>query len=212
MRDFTHITNLLTFPLLMVSHSSLPAKNVKELIALARAHPGQVTYASSGAGGTGHIATELFNLMAKTKMQRIQFKSVAPSLISVMSGESQLTLSNSAAALPHVNSGRLRALGISSEKRNPYLPQIPTIAESGLPGYEASGAAGVIGPPNMPRAIVQRLNREIVEILNSKEVAGIMLPVGMLPAPTTPEEFTAYIKAELKKWEPVIRQANIKGE
>ncbi len=145
-------------------------------------------------------------------MQRIQFKSVAPSLISVMSGESQLTLSNSAAALPHVNSGRLRALGISSEKRNPYLPQIPTIAESGLPGYEASGAAGVIGPPNMPRAIVQRLNREIVEILNSKEVAGIMLPVGMLPAPTTPEEFTAYIKAELKKWEPVIRQANIKGE
>ena len=212
LRDFTHITNLLTFPLLMVSHSSLPAKNVKELIALARAHPGQVTYASSGAGGTGHIATELFNLMAKTKMQRIQFKSVAPSLISVMSGESQLTLSNSAAALPHVNSGRLRALGISSEKRNPYLPQIPTIAESGLPGYEASGAAGVIGPPNMPRAIVQRLNREIVEILNSKEVAGIMLPVGMLPAPTTPEEFTAYIKAELKKWEPVIRQANIKGE
>ena len=150
--------------------------------------------------------------MAKTKMQRIQFKSVAPALISVMSGESQLTLSNTPAALPHVNSGRLRALGISSEKRNPYLPQIPTIAESGLPGYEASGAAGVIGPPNMPRAIVQRLNREIVEILNSKEVAGIMLPAGMLPAPTTPEEFTAYIKAELKKWEPVIRQANIKGE
>jgi tripartite-type tricarboxylate transporter receptor subunit TctC len=211
-RDFTHITNLLTFPTLLAAHVSLPAKNVKELIALARAHPGEVTYASSGAGGTGHISAELFNLMAKIKMQRIQFKSVAPSLISVLSGESQITYANISAALPHIHSGRLRVLGVTSAKRVPSLPDIATISESGLPGYECTGGAGIIGPPSMPKNIVQRLNKEIVEILNSKEVADLMLTVGMLPAPTTPEEFTAYIRAELKKWAPVVKQAIIKGE
>jgi hypothetical protein len=211
-RDFTHITNLLTFPTLLVAHSSLPAKNIKELIALARTRPGEVTYASSGAGGTGHVSAELFNLMAKVKMQRIQFKSVGPSLISVLSGESQITYANIPASLPHAQSGRLRALGVTSAKRVPSLPDIPTIAEAGLPGYECTGAAGIIGPPNMPRAIVQRLNKEIVDILNSKEIGDLMLPVGMLPAPTTPEEFTAYIRAELKKWAPVVKAANIKGE
>jgi tripartite-type tricarboxylate transporter receptor subunit TctC len=212
LRDFTHITNLLVFPTLLAAHSSLPAKNVKELIALARARPGEVTYASSGAGGTGHISAELFNLMAKVKMQRIQFKSVGPSLISVLSGESQITYANISAALPHANSGRLKILGITSAKRVSSLPDVPTISESGLPGYECTGGVGVIGPPNLPKNIVQRLNREIVEILNSKEVADILLTVGMLPAPTTPDEFTAYIRAELRKWGPVVKQANIKSE
>ena len=204
-RDFTHISNMLTFPTLLVSHISLPAKNVKELIALARAHPGEVTYASSGVGGTGHISAELFNLMAKVKMQRIQFKSVGPSLISVLSGESQITYSNISAALPHIQSGRLRLLGVTSQKRAPTLPDVPTISEAGLPGYESSGGAGIIAPPGLPRPLLQRLNREIVEILNSKEVGDLMLQVGMLPAPTTPEDFTAYIRAELKKWAPVVK-------
>jgi tripartite-type tricarboxylate transporter receptor subunit TctC len=211
-RDFTHISNMLTFPTLLVAHVSLPAKNVRELIALARAHPGEVTYASSGVGGTGHISAELFNLMAKVKMQRIQFKSVGPSLISVLSGESQITYSNISAALPHIQSGRLRLLGVTSLKRVPTLPEVPTISEAGLPGYESSGGAGIIAPPNLPRPIVQRLNKEIVEILASKEVNDLMLQVGMLPAPTTPEDFTAYIRAELKKWAPVVKAANIKGE
>ena len=211
-RDFTHVSNMLTFPTLLVAHVSLPAKNVKELIALARAHPGEVTYASSGVGGTGHISAELFNLMAKIKMQRIQFKSVGPSLISVLSGESQITYSNIAAALPHTQSGRLRLLGVTSAKRVSTLPEVPTISEAGLPGYESSGGAGIIAPLNLPRPILQRLNKEIVEILNSKEVSDLMLQVGMLPAPTTPEEFTAYIRAELKKWAPVVKLANIKGE
>jgi tripartite-type tricarboxylate transporter receptor subunit TctC len=211
-RDFTHISNMLTFPTVLVAHVSLPAKNVKELIALARAHPGEVTYASSGVGGTGHISAELFNLMAKIKMQRIQFKSVGPSLISVLSGESQITYSNISAALPHIQSGRLRLLGVTSLKRVPTLPDVPTISEAGLPGYESSGGAGIVAPLNLPRPILQRLNKEIVEILSSKEVNDLMLQVGMLAAPTTPEEFTAYIRAELKKWAPVVKQANIKGE
>ena len=211
-RDFTHVSNMLTFPTLLVAHVSLPAKNIKELIALARARPGEVTYASSGVGGTGHISAELFNLMAKVKMQRIQFKSVGPSLISVLSGESQLTYSNISAALPHIQSGRLRLLGVTSLKRVPTLPDVPTISEAGLPGYESSGGAGIIAPPGLPRPVLQRLNKEIVEILTSKEVNDQMLQVGMLPAPTTPEDFTAYIRAELKKWAPVVKQANIKGE
>jgi tripartite-type tricarboxylate transporter receptor subunit TctC len=212
LRDFTHITNLLTFPTLLVAHVSMPVKSVKELIALARARPGEITYASSGVGGTVHTSAELFSLMAKIKLQRIQFKSIAPALISVLSGESQITFPNISAALPHVQGGRLRVLGVTSAQRVSLLPDIPTISESGVPGYEATGGAGIIGPANMPAQIVQRLNREIVEILNSKEVVDSLAKVSMFPAPTTPDEFTAYIRAELKKWAPVVKQAGIKGE
>ena len=212
LRDFTHISNLLVFPTVLVAHVSLPVKNVRELIALARARPGEITYASSGVGGTVHTTAELFGLMSKVRLQRIQFKSIAPALISVMSGESQITFPNMSAAMPHVHSGRLRVLGVTSAKRVPTHPDIPTISESGVPGFEALGGAGILGPANLPRNILQRLNREIVDILNSKEVTDQMLNVGMLPAPTTPEEFTAYLRAELKKWAPVVKQAGIKGE
>ena len=212
LRDFTHIANLLTFPTLLVAHVSMPVKNVKELIALARTRPGEITYASSGVGGTVHTTAELFSLMAKINLQRIQFKSIAPALISVLSGESQITFPNISAALPHVQGGRLRVLGVTSAKRVSLLPDIPTISESGVPGYEALGGAGIIGPANMPPQIVNRLNKEIVEILNSKEAVDSLAKVSMFPAPTTPDEFTAYIKAELKKWALVVKQAKIKGE
>lgn len=212
LRDFTHIANLLTFPTLLVAHVSMPVKNVKELIALARKRPGEITYASSGVGGTVHTTAELFSLMAKINLQRIQFKSIAPALISVLSGESQITFPNISAALPHVQGGRLRVLGVTSAKRVSLLPDIPTISESGVPGYEALGGAGIIGPANMPPQIVNRLNKEIVEILNSKEAVDSLAKVSMFPAPTTPDEFTAYIKAELKKWALVVKQAKIKGE
>ena len=212
MRDFTHITNLLVFPTALIAHTSLPVKNVRDLIALARARPGEITYASSGVGGTVHTTAELFSMMAKIRMQRIQFKSLAPALVSVLSGESQISFPNLSAALPHVQGGRLRVLGVTSAKRLPTLPDIPTIAESGVPGYEATGGVGMIGPANMPRSVVQRLNREIVDILKSPEVSEIFLKVSMLPSPTTPEEFTEYIKSELKKWAPVVKQAGMRGE
>ena len=211
LRDFTHITNLLIFPTALIAHTSLPAKNVRELIALARAHPGEITYASSGVGGTVHTHAELFSMMANIKMHRIQFKSLPPAMVSVLSGESQISFPNLSAALPHVHGGRLRVLGVTSANRLPTLPDIPTIAESGVPGYEATGGVGIIGPANMPRSVVQRLNREIVDILNSAEVRDSLLNVSMLPSPTTPEEFTAYIRSELKKWAPVVKQAGMKG-
>ena len=212
LHDFTHITNLLIFPTALIAHTSLPAKNVRELIALARARPGEITYASSGVGGTVHTHAELFSMMANIKMHRIQFKSLPPAIISVLSGESQISFPNLSAALPHVHGGRLRVLGVTSANRLPTLPDIPTIAESGVPGYEATGGVGMIGPANMPRNVLLRLNREIVDILNSAEVRDILLKVSMLPSPTTPEEFTAYIRSELKKWAPVVKRAGIKGE
>ena len=212
LHDFTHITNLLIFPTALIAHTSLPAKNVRELIALARARPGEITYASSGVGGTVHTHAELFSMMANIKMHRIQFKSLPPAIISVLSGESQISFPNLSAALPHVHGGRLRVLGVTSANRLPTLPDIPTIAVSGVPGYEATGGVGMIGPANMPRNVLLRLNREIVDILNSAEVRDILLKVSMLPSPTTPEEFTAYIRSELKKWAPVVKRAGIKGE
>jgi tripartite-type tricarboxylate transporter receptor subunit TctC len=212
LKDFTHIANMVNFPLLLVSHPSLPAKNVKELIALARAQPGQVTYSSPGAGNSGHLAGELFNSMAKAKILHIPYKGTAPAVLAVLSGEAQLTYSSIPTILPHVRSGRVRALGVGNAQRIPSLPDFPTIAEAGLPGYEAYAWGGMIGPANMPAAIVQRLSKEIQDILKMKDVTERMLSEGTVPTPSGPEEFTAYIRAELKKWGDVVKMAGIKAE
>jgi tripartite-type tricarboxylate transporter receptor subunit TctC len=211
-RDFTHIANMVNFPLLLVSHPSLPVKNVKELIALARARPGEVTYSHPGAGNSGHLAGELFNSLAKVKILAIPYKGTAPAVVAVLAGEAQLTYSSIPTILPHVRSGRVRALGIGNAQRIPSLPDFPTISEMGLPGYEAYAWGGMIGPANMPPAIVQRLSREIVEILKQKDVTDRMLSEGTVPTPSGPDEFTAYIKSELRKWGEVVKMAGIKAE
>src|SRR5688572_4757237 len=161
MKDFTHIANMVNFPLLLVSHPSLPVKNVKELIALAKTRPGEITYSHPGAGNSGHLAGELFNSMAKAKILAIPYKGTAPAVVAVLSGEAQLTYSSIPTILPHVRSGKVRALGVGNAKRIPSLPDFPTIAEAGLPGYEAYAWGGMIGPANMPPPIVQRLSKEI---------------------------------------------------
>ncbi|MCI3950825.1 MAG: hypothetical protein K0R53_322 [Burkholderiales bacterium] len=212
LKDFTHIANMVNFPLLLVSHPSLPVKNVKELVALAKARPGEVTYSHPGAGNSGHLAGELFNSMAKAKILAIPYKGTAPAVVAVLSGEAQLTYSSIPTILPHVRSGKVRALGVGNAKRIPSLPDFPTIAEAGLPGYEAYAWGGMVGPANMPKDVVARLNREIVQVLNQKSVADRMLSEGTVPTPSSPEEFTAYIKSELKKWGEVVKMANIKAE
>ncbi len=212
LRDFTHISNMVNFPLLLVAHPSLPVKNIKELIALARARPDQMTYSSPGSGNSAHLAAELFNAMAKVKILHVPYKGTAPAVISVLSGEAQLTYSSIPTILPHVRSGRVRALGIGNAQRISSLPEFPTIAEAGLPGYEAYAWGGMIGPVNMPKEIVARLNREIVQTLNQKEVADRMLAEGTVPTPSSPEEFTAYIRSELKKWGDVVKLAGITAE
>ena len=211
-RDFTHIANMVNFPLLLVSHPSLPVKNVQELIALARAQPGQVTYSHPGAGNSGHLAGELFNSLAKVRILAIPYKGTAPAVVAVLAGEAHLTYSSIPTILPHVRSRRVRALGIGNAQRIPSLPDFPTIAEMGLPGYEAYAWGGMIGPANMPPAIVQRLSREIVDILKQKDVTERMLSEGTVPTPSGPDEFTAYIKSELKKWGEVVKMAGIKAE
>jgi tripartite-type tricarboxylate transporter receptor subunit TctC len=212
MRDFTHIANMVNFPLLLVSHPSLPVKNVKELVALAKARPGEITYSHPGAGNSGHLAGELFNSMAKAKILAIPYKGTAPAVVAVLSGEAQLTYSSIPTILPHVRAGKVRALGVGNAQRIPSLPDFPTIAEAGLPGYEAYAWGGMIGPANMPKEIVARLNREIVQVLKQKDVSDRMLAEGTVPTPSSSEEFTAYIRTELKKWGEVVKMANIKAE
>jgi len=212
LRDFTHIANMSNFPYLLVTHPSLPVKNVKELIALAKARPGEITYSSPGSGNGQHLATALFNSMAKVQILHIPYKGNAPAVLAVLSGEAHLTHSSIPSILPHVRAGKVRALGVGNAQRIPSLPEFPTIAEAGLPGFEAYGWVGMIGPANMPKDIVQRLNKETVEILNLKDVTERMLSEGTVPTPSSPEEFTAYMKSELKKWGDVVKMANIKGE
>ncbi|MGH8662602.1 MAG: Bug family tripartite tricarboxylate transporter substrate binding protein [Burkholderiales bacterium] len=212
LKDFTQIANMVNYPLLLVSHPSLPVKNVKELIALARARPGEVSYASPGAGNSSHLAGELFNAMAKAKILHIPYKGMAPAVVSVVSGEGQILYASIPPILGHVRAGRVRALGVGNAKRVPSLPEFPTISEAGLPGYEAYAWAGMIGPANLPRDIVLRLNKEIVATLNQKDVIDRMLADGTVPTPSSPEEFVAYMKSELKKWGEVVKLAGIKPE
>lgn len=212
LRDFTPISNMVNFPLLLVSHPSLPVKNVRELIALARARPGEITYSSPGAGNSGHLTAALFDSMAKIKTVHVPYKGTAPAVVAVLSGETQLTWSSIPTILPHVRSGRVRALGVGNKERLAALPEFPTIAESGVPGYEGYAWGGMIGPANMPKEIVARLNREIVAILSQKDVIDSMLSQGTVPTPSSPEEFTAYMKSELKKWGDVVKLASIRTE
>jgi tripartite-type tricarboxylate transporter receptor subunit TctC len=212
LKDFTQIANMVNFPLLMVTHPSLPVKGVKELLALARARPGEISYASPGAGNSSHLAGELFNAMAKVKILHVPYKGMAPAVVSVVSGEAPILYASIPPILPHVRSGRVKALGVCNLKRIPSLPEFPTVSESGVPGYEAYAWAGMIGPAGMPRDIVARLNKEIVATLNQKDVIDRMLAEGTVPTPSSPEEFTAYMRSELKKWGAVVKLAGIKPE
>lgn len=212
LRDFAPISSMVNFPLLLVTHPSLPVKNVRELIALAKKNPGQLSYSSSGVGNSGHLAAELFDSMAKIKMIHVPYKGTGPAGMALLAGEVQLTFSSIPTVLPHVRVGKLRALGVGNAERVPLLSEFPTIAESGLPGYEAYAWGGMIAPANTPKDVIARLNREIVQILKQKDVADQMLKEGVVPTPGTADEFGAYIKAEIVKWGRVIKLANIKPE
>ena len=211
-RDFTYIANMVEFPLLLVTHPSLPVKNVKELIALARARPNEITYSSPGVGNTGHLAAALFDSLARVKTVHVPYTGTAPAVIAALSGETQLTWSSIPAILPHVRAGRARALGVGNAKRLASLPDFPTVAEAGVPGFECVAWGGMIGPANMPKDIVARLNKEIVATLSQKDVIERMLSEGTVPSPSSAEDFLAYQKAELKKWGAVVKLAGIKPE
>ncbi len=209
-KDFTPISNLVIFPLLLVTHPSVPAKNVRELLALAKARPGQIFYASPGSGNSGHLAGELFNSLSNVKITHVPYKGQGPAVADLISGHVHMLYSSIPSVLPLVQQGSLNALAVGSAQRLVSLPNIATIAESGIPGYEAYSWVGMIAPAQTPRDIVQRLNREIVDILKQKSFEEKLSKQGAIAVGDSPEQFASYIAAEIKKWGAVVKSANIK--
>src|SRR5216684_3462965 len=185
--------------------ADLVAKSVKELIEYAKANPGKLSFASSGNGTSVHLSGELFKAMAGVSMTHIPYKGSAPAIIDLMGGQVQLMFDNMPTALPHVKAGRLRALAVTSAKRSPAMPDLPTIAEAGVAGYEAESWFGVLAPAGTPSAIVTKLNGEIVRILGLPEIKERLLSQGAEPVGNSPEQFAAHITAEMAKWGNVVK-------
>src|SRR3954467_2119626 len=210
--DITPIIQLSQGPLLIVVKPSLPVKTTKELIALAKSKPGQVNFASSGQGSVIHMATELFDSMAGIKMNHIPYKGTGPALTDTIGGQTDVFFSSTATALPHVKSGKLRPIAVTTAKRIPALPDVPTVAESGVPGYDVVLWHGLIGPKGLPRPIVDRINSEVTKALKLKETADQLQNDGVAPAGGTPEQFLAQIRKEIDVWRKVAADAGVKAE
>jgi tripartite-type tricarboxylate transporter receptor subunit TctC len=210
--DVTGVALLGNGPLVLVVHPSVPAKTAKELIAIARAKPGQLNYTSSGVGGINHMGTEVFASMAKINMVHVPHKGMSPALVDLMAGQVQVLLVSAASVEAQIKSSRLRAIGMSTAKRSAFLPDLPTIAESGLPGYDVSLWWGFFAPVKTARPIIERLNADINRILGTDEMKKRFADFGAEPTPTTPEAFTAMFKAEIARWVKVVKEANIKAE
>ena len=208
MRDFEPITLLGTGPYVLVVHPSLPVKSVKELIALARARPGQITYASSGNGSGGHLANELLNSMANVKMLHIPYKGGGPALVDLLAGNVQVLFSTWVAGRPHIESGRIRALAVSTAKRLSGV-NLPTVAEAGIPGYDAGVWYAFLAPAGTPRDIVSKLNAEILRAAAHPEFKAVLERAAIEPIGSTPEELARFMKSELAKWARVVKDANL---
>ena len=211
LKDFAPITLTTIYPYVLVVHPSIPAKTVKELIALAKAKPNQLTFASAGNGGANHLAAELLKSMAGISMVHVPYKGSAPALIDVLGGHVSMMFDPTITAIPHVKRGKLRALGVSSLKRSAVAPELPTIAETGLPGYEALGWHGVLAPAATPREIITRLNADIVKVLQSSDMRARFAEQGAEPVGNTPEQFLEFLKADLAKWAAVIKSAGVRA-
>lgn len=209
LRDFAPVTLIGKGPNILSVHPSLPAKSVKQLVALAKARRGEVNYASFGNGSSSHLSGELFNIMAGVKMVAITYKGAAPAVIDVVAGHVPLMFGNMPVSLPHVESGRLRALAVTSAKRSPAAPNLPTIAESGVPGYDIGEWWGALAHGKTPRELVSRLNQEIVRALGDPGVKARFTQLGAEAVGGSPEDFDRFIREQMGKWGRVIKQAGI---
>ncbi|MGZ5257502.1 MAG: tripartite tricarboxylate transporter substrate binding protein [Burkholderiales bacterium] len=209
-KDFAPVTVAVTASYVLVVHPSLPAKTVKELIALARARPGEINYASSGSSGPQHIAGELFKLMAKVDMTHVPYKGGGPAVVALLGGHVQAQFSTPVSALPHVRTGKLRALGVTSLKRSNAIPQVPTISEAALPGYEAVTWWGILAPARTPREIVNKIHADTVKALQMPDTLEKLAREGVNPAGTTPEQFATMIQDEMVKMAKIVKAANMK--
>jgi tripartite-type tricarboxylate transporter receptor subunit TctC len=205
--DFAPVIRIASGPYVLVVHPSLGVNSVKELIAAAKKEPGKIDFASSGNGGAQHLVTELFMYMTGIKLNHVPYKGSGPAQQDLMSGIIKVSFVGTPIAIPHMKSGRLKALGVSTAKRSPEIPEVPTIAEAGVPGYEATVWIGLLAPAGTPREIVAKLNGEIGKLVRADEVKRLIAPTGMEPDPDTPAQFGAYLKADYDKWGKVVRDS-----
>jgi tripartite-type tricarboxylate transporter receptor subunit TctC len=211
-RDFTPVTLLAQSPNVLVVHPSVPAKSFRELIEYAKANPGKLNYASPGAGSGAHLAGELLNLEAGINAVHIPYKGIAPAVNDLLGGNVQMMFAGISTVLQHVKSGKLVALAIASPKRNPQLPEVPTVAESGLPGFDVTSWYGIVVRAGTPAAIVQKVRNDMAEALQSDDVRRKLAALGLESVGDTPREFDALIKAESRKWGDIVRKANIQPQ
>jgi len=212
-KDFAPVAFVASIPSALVVHPSIAAKSVSELIALAKARPGQLNYGSGGAGTAPHLAAELFKSIAGVDMVHVPYKGSGPAVADLLGGQISLMFNTMIQTIPHVQSGKLRALAVTGAKRSNAMPELPTLAESGLPGYAMVGWFGVLAPAGTPRDVVNRLNVEIMAILNLPDVKDRLAKLGSEPTDiATPEQFGDYIRSEIAKWEKVIKSSGMRIE
>ena len=211
-RDFAPISLVATSPALLVVHPTLPVKTVKDLVALAKARPGELNYAMGSAGSNNHLAAELFKSMTKVNMVGIPYKGNGPAVTGLISGQVQLMFATATSVIPHVQSGRMKALGVASVKPSALVPGVPTIASSGLSGYESVSTSALFAPAQTPEAVVKRLNEETVRLMNSPDGRERFLKAGAEPTSSTPEELSAVVKSEMTRIGKLIRDAGIRPE
>jgi len=210
LRDLVPISLIATGPHVLVVHPTVPAKSVKELIAHAKAHPDKLTYSSAGNGSSSHLAAAMLNVMANTRMTHVPYRGTSPAAVAVVSGEVSLTFLGVSVALPQVKSGQLRAIAVTGPKRSASAPSLPTVAESGLPGFESGQLFGILAPARTPKHIVRRLNSEITKAIRKREVSEKLAAQGAEVIASTPEQFGEFIARSTKMWAGVIKTANIR--
>jgi len=209
-KDFAHVSLVALVPSVLMVHPSLPVRNVKELIAVAKARPNELTYASTGNGTSPHMLMEMFKFMTGTAMVHVPYKGAAPALIDQIAGQVVVAFNSAVGALPHARSGKLRALAVSTEKRFAAMPELPTVEEAGVKGYSGSSWQGIAAPAGTPAEIVNRLQSEIAKMLQNPELRDrIVNTLGGIPVGSTPAEFTKYVANEVAKWSKVARAANV---
>jgi tripartite-type tricarboxylate transporter receptor subunit TctC len=208
-RDFAGVSLIASAPLLVVVHPSLPTTSIKQLVALAKSKPGAINFASNGTGGSSHLAGELFMMMTGTSMVHIPYKGLSPALTDLLSGQVQVMFSSAVSMLPQVKAGKLRAIAMTGAKRSQAIPDIPTVAETGIPGYETGSWYGIVAPAKTPRPVIARLSREVAAATRSEEISRRLVDEAVIPIGSTAEEFDAHIKRELARWAQVIAKAKI---
>ena len=209
-KDFSHVTLMALMPSLLTAHPTLPVKNVRELVALAKAKPGEMTYASTGNGTSPHMLMEMFKAMAGINVVHVPYRGQAPAVVDQIAGQIQLAFNTAITVLPYVQAGKMKAIAISTRERFPPLPDLQTVEEGGVKGFDGSSWQSVVMPPNTPREIVGKVYQELSTMLKSQEVRAKFLSQGALASGMPPEEFTAFLKSEINKWAKVAKFANLK--